>query len=160
MRCPFCSSFNGQVIDSRPVENSSAVRRRRECLDCNKRYTTFERPEELSIVVVKNDQRREPYDRNKLREGISLACQKRPISAEVIDRIVSETENEILSEYIMEIPANVIGEKILEKLYDIDSVAYIRFASVYRKFADIDAFMAEIKKLKKEYSKKEKSTNK
>ncbi|MDR0485170.1 MAG: transcriptional regulator NrdR [Elusimicrobiota bacterium] len=149
MRCPFCSSFNGQVVDSRHVENSSAIRRRRLCLDCKKRWTTFERPEELSIMVIKSNNRREPYNRAKLREGIIRACQKRPVSAEIIDKLVLETENEIFSEYIMEIPSQIIGEKVLGKLYAIDAVAYIRFASVYRKFDDIDDFIDEIQKFKK-----------
>jgi transcriptional repressor NrdR len=158
MKCPFCSSFNGQVLDSRPVENSSAVRRRRQCLDCKKRYTTFERPEEFSIMVVKSDQRREPYDRQKMLAGISLACRKRKISAETIDKITSEVENELFSEYVLEIPSYIIGDKILDKLYDIDPVAYLRFACVYRKFSDIDAFMKEIKELKSERKKKDKHT--
>ncbi|MDR3048722.1 MAG: transcriptional regulator NrdR [Elusimicrobiota bacterium] len=154
MKCPFCSSFNGQVLDSRPVDNSSAVKRRRECLDCKKRYTTFERLEEFSMLVVKNAQNREPYNRKKMLEGISLACRKRPISAETIDAVASEVENEIFSEYVLEIPSRIIGDKILERLYDIDPVAYIRFASVYRNFSDIDAFMSEIKKLKKAHKTK------
>lgn len=160
MKCPFCGSFQDQVLDSRPVEHTSAVRRRRECLECKKRYTTFERPEDVSLMVVKSDQSREPFDRKKIWSGIDRACRKRPISVETIDKTVSEIENELMGEYIMEIPSNIIGEKILDKLWSLDLVAYIRFASVYRKFGDIDTFMAELKKLKKEHIKREKKQEK
>ncbi|MCL2334722.1 MAG: transcriptional regulator NrdR [Endomicrobia bacterium] len=155
MKCPFCGSFQDQVLDSRPVEHSSAVRRRRECGECKKRYTTFERPEEVSLMVVKSNQSREPFDRQKVKAGIERACRKRPVAAETIDKIVSEVENELTSEYVMEIPSSTIGQKILEKLWDIDLVAYIRFASVYRQFGDIDTFMDELKKLKKEHQKRQ-----
>ena len=157
MKCPFCSSTRAQVIDSRPVEHTSAVRRRRECCDCKKRYNTVEKPEELSLMVVKSDNRREPFDKKKIWQGIDRACRKRPISAETIDRIVTEIENEITAEYIMEVSSSRIGEKILDKLWDVDLVAYIRFASVYRKFADIDDFMKELQKLKKEHAKRQKN---
>lgn len=149
MKCPFCGSFNDQVLDSRPVEQTSAVRRRRECMECKKRYTTFERLEDFSIMVVKSDQKREPFDVKKLRRGVERALEKRPVAVETIDAIVNEVESELTKEYVMEIPANIIGDKVLAKLWDIDLVAYIRFASVYRKFADIDTFIAELKKLKK-----------
>ncbi|MDR2192654.1 MAG: transcriptional regulator NrdR [Endomicrobium sp.] len=154
MKCPFCGSLKDQVIDSRPIEHTSAVKRRRECSECKKRYTTFERPEEISLMVVKSDNRREPFDRKKIWSGIDRACRKRPIAAETIDKMVNEIENELMGEYVMEIPSSLIGEKILEKLWGIDLVAYIRFASVYRKFADIDTFMQELKKLKKEHAKR------
>jgi transcriptional repressor NrdR len=156
MKCPFCGSFQDQVLDSRPIEHSPAVRRRRECLECKKRYTTFERPEEISLAVVKTDQSREPFDRKKVWAGIDRACRKRPVAVETIDKIVNEIENELSAEYVMEIPTNIIGQKILDKLWDIDLVAYIRFASVYRKFGDIDTFMEELKKLKKEHLKRQK----
>ena len=155
MRCPFCGSFDDQVLDSRPLDHSSTIRRRRACLDCNKRFTTYERLEETAMMVVKSDNRREPFSRKKLWEGIMRGCQKRPVSSEVIDRIVSEVEEE-LQEYVMEVPSRVIGEKVLEKLWDVDLVAYIRFASVYRQFADIDTFMEELKKLKKEHTRRQK----
>ena len=154
MKCPFCGSFNDQVLDSRPVEQTSAVRRRRECMECKKMYTTFERLEDFSIMVVKSDQKREPFDVKKLRRGVERALEKRPVAVETIDAIVNEVESELTKEYVMEIPSNVIGDKILAKLWDIDLVAYIRFASVYRKFADIDTFIAELKKLKKEQKKR------
>ena len=156
MKCPFCGSLNDQVLDSRPVEHTSAVRRRRECIECKKRYTTFERPEEAVLMVVKNDNSREPFDRQKIWGGIDRACRKRPVSAETVDKMVADIENEIAAEYIMEVPSYIIGEKILDKLWDIDLIAYVRFASVYRKFSDIDTFMAELKKLKKEHSKRQK----
>ena len=148
MKCPFCGSFDDQVLDSRPIEHTSAIKRRRKCNKCGKRYTTYERPEEISLMVIKSDSRREHFDRKKLWEGIARACEKRPVSSETIDKIVSEVENEI-SDYLMEVQSSVIGEKVLKKLWDIDAVAYVRFASVYRKFADIDHFMQELKKLKK-----------
>lgn len=154
MKCPYCGSFNDQVLDSRPVEHTSAVRRRRECMECKKRYTTFERLEDFSIMVVKSDQKREPFDVQKLRRGVERALEKRPVAVETIDAIVNEVESELTKEYVMEIPSNVIGDKVLAKLWDIDLVAYIRFASVYRKFADIDTFIAELKKLKKEQKKR------
>ncbi|MDR3306936.1 MAG: transcriptional regulator NrdR [Endomicrobium sp.] len=154
MKCPFCGSFRDQVLDSRPVEHTSAVRRRRGCSNCKKRYTTFERPEEVTIMVVKSDGRREPFDRKKIWTGIDRACKKRSISVETIEKIVSEIENDIMGEYVMELPSSTIGDKILEKIWDVDLVAYVRFASVYRKFGDIDTFMQELKKLKKEHMKR------
>jgi transcriptional repressor NrdR len=154
MKCPFCGNIHDQVLDSRPVEHTSAVRRRRECLNCKKRYTTFERPEEITIMVVKSNGRREPFDRKKIWTGIDRACKKRPISVETIDKMVNEVENDIMGEYVMEISSSTIGNKILEKLWDVDLVAYVRFASVYRKFSDLDAFMQELKKMKKEHMKR------
>lgn len=155
MKCPFCGSFDGQVLDSRPIEHTSAIRRRRQCNQCKKRYTTYERPEEVTLMVVKSDSRREPFDRKKLWNAVSRACVKRPVSVETIEKVVSEVETEI-SDYIMEVPSAVIGQKILQKLLDIDIVAYVRFASVYNNFADISDFMTELKKLKKELDKKTK----
>ncbi|HBU69086.1 MAG TPA: transcriptional regulator NrdR [Elusimicrobia bacterium] len=148
MRCPFCNSFEDQVIDSRPMDQASVIRRRRECLECHKRYTTYERLEEMSLMVVKSDQRREPFNRQKVREGIIRACEKRPISSDAVEKIVNEVEYE-LQDYVMEVPSRIIGEKVLKKLWDLDLIAYIRFASVYQQFDDIDRFMDELKKLKK-----------
>ena len=152
MKCPFCGSFDGQVLDSRPIEHTSAIRRRRQCNQCKKRYTTYEKPEDITLMVIKSDSRREPFDRKKLWAAISRACVKRPVSTETIEKMVSEVETEI-SDYIMEVPSSVIGQKTLQKLLDIDTVAYIRFASVYNKFADMNDFMTELKKLKKEHDK-------
>jgi transcriptional repressor NrdR len=154
MKCPFCGSVHDQVLDSRPADHTSAVRRRRECSNCKKRYTTFERPEEVTIMVVKSDGRREPFDRKKIWMGISRSCKKRSISVETIDKIVNEVESDITGEYVMEIPSNTIGDKILKKLWNIDLVAYVRFASVYKKFGDIDVFIQELKKMKKEHMKR------
>lgn len=153
MKCPFCGSFDGQVLDSRPIEHTSSIRRRRQCNQCKKRYTTYERPEEVTLMVVKSDSRREPFDRKKLWNAVSRACVKRPVSTETIEKVVSEVETEI-RDYIMEVPSTVIGQKILKKLLDIDIVAYIRFVSVYNNFADLNDFMTELKKIKKEQDKK------
>ena len=147
MRCTFCSSEDDMVIDSRPIEAADVVRRRRMCKGCAKRFTTYERLEEMPLMVVKSDDRREPFDRDKLRRGVLRACEKRPISIDTIDQIVDCVEYE-LKDYVMEIPSREIGEKVLKKLHGIDQVAYIRFASVYRNFSDVDSFLAEIKKLK------------
>ncbi|MBN1823368.1 MAG: transcriptional repressor NrdR [Endomicrobiales bacterium] len=152
MKCPFCGSFKDQVIDSRPLDHSSTIRRRRECIDCKKRFTTYERLEESALMVVKSDDRREPFDRQKLYKGLMTACEKRPISSDALEKIVSEVEYE-LQEYVMEVPSRIIGDKVLEKLWEIDLVAYIRFASVYKQFGDIDTFMDELKKMKKEHVK-------
>ncbi|MBA7518312.1 Transcriptional repressor NrdR [subsurface metagenome] len=124
------------------------VRRRRECLACKKRFTTFERIESMPLMVIKKDKRLEVFDRNKLQEGILRACQKRPISLDIVEKIVSEIEEE-LQDYIMEVPSKVIGETVLKKLRKLDEVAYVRFASVYRQFNDIDTFLKELKKLKR-----------
>ncbi len=152
MKCPFCGSFEGQVLDSRPIEHTSAIRRRRQCNQCKKRYTTYEKPEEVIMMVIKSDGRREPFDRKKLWKAVARACVKRPVSTETMEKIVSEIESEV-SDYIMEVSSSVIGQKTLQKLLDIDTVAYIRFASVYNKFADINDFMDELKKIKKEHDK-------
>jgi len=148
LKCPFCGNSDGRVIDSRPVEGSSVVRRRRECLACKKRFTTFERIESMPLMVIKKDKRLEVFDRDKLQEGILRACQKRPISLDIVEKIVSEIEEE-LQDYIMEVPSKVIGEVVLKKLRKLDEVAYVRFASVYRQFNDIDTFLKELKKLKR-----------
>lgn len=156
MKCPFCGGDNDQVIDTRPNDGSSLIRRRRECGECKKRFTTYERVEETPLMVVKSDNRREPFNAKKLQAGIALACQKRPISTDAVEKIVAEVEHE-LQDYLMEVPSKVIGEKVLKKLWDVDLVAYIRFASVYRQFADIDTFMEELKKLKREQARQQRS---
>jgi transcriptional repressor NrdR len=148
MRCPFCGSFDDQVIDSRPLDQSASIRRRRECGSCRRRFTTYERLEDLPLVVIKSDQRREPFDPQKVRRGVIVACKKRPVPTDTIDRIIGEIEYE-LQEYMTEVPSKIIGEKVLEKLKDIDLVAYIRFASVYKKFDSINKFIKELQKLKK-----------
>src|SRR3989344_2023123 len=147
MRCPFCASPDDQVIDSRPIDRADVIRRRRACKSCGKRFTTFERLEEMPLMIVKSDNRREPFLRDKLRRGILHACEKRPISIDTIDQLVDAVEYE-LKDYVMEVPSREIGEKVLKKLHALDQVAYIRFASVYRNFSDINSFLSEIKKLK------------
>jgi len=149
MKCPFCGHQEDRVLDSRPLEAASIIRRRRECQSCHKRFTTYERLEEVPLMVIKSDDRREPFNREKLREGILRACEKRPIGPDVIERIVAEIEYE-LQDYVMQVPSRVIGEKVMKKLKDLDPVAYIRFASVYRAFQDLDAFHSELEKIKKD----------
>lgn len=147
MNCPFCKHLEDRVIDSRPLDKSPVIRRRRECLSCRRRYTTYERLEDMPLMVIKQDGSRKPFDRSKLRRGILRACEKRPIPGEVIERVVSDIDIK-LQEYLMEVPSYKIGEIVLEHLLDLDPVAYVRFASVYRRFDSIDVFLKELKKLK------------
>lgn len=149
MKCPFCGHQEDRVLDSRPLEAASIIRRRRECQACHKRFTTYERLEEVPLMVIKSDDRREPFNREKMREGVLRACEKRPVGPDAIERILSEIEYE-LQDYVMQVPSRVIGEKVLKKLKELDPVAYIRFASVYRQFQGVDAFMDELEKIKKE----------
>ncbi len=146
MKCPYCNKESTKVIDSRPAEGNS-IRRRRQCENCGKRYTTYERIENVSIIVIKKDMTREPYDRTKLEAGIIRSCHKRPISMEQITNLINDIENEIFAKDIKEISSVQIGEIVLHKLKDFDAVAYVRFASVYREFQDVNTFMDEIKKL-------------
>ncbi len=147
MKCPYCGKEEDKVIDSRSVQDGKAVRRRRECLSCSKRFTTYEYVENVSLMIVKNDGRREPFDRLKLKTGIELACKKRPVGSKKIEAIVDEIEEKLLALSKGEIEAPVIGEMVMEKLREIDEVAYVRFASVYRKFQDKEQFLQELKKL-------------
>ncbi|MCI0404600.1 MAG: transcriptional regulator NrdR [candidate division Zixibacteria bacterium] len=147
MKCPYCGKEEDKVIDSRSVQEGKAVRRRRQCLSCGKRFTTYEYVENVSLMIVKNDGRREPFDRQKLRTGIELACKKRPVGSKRIDAMVDEIEEKLLSMSKGEIESSVIGEIVMEKLREIDEVAYVRFASVYRKFQDKGQFLDELKKL-------------
>ncbi len=148
MKCPYCGHEEDRVLDSRPLEAASIIRRRRECQACQKRFTTYERLESVPLMVIKSKDRREPFDRQKLREGLARACEKRPIGPDTIERLVSEIEYE-LQDYVMQVPSRVIGEKVLKKLMELDAVAYVRFASVYRQFQDVDAFLKELEKFKK-----------
>ena len=148
MRCPFCEKEDTKVIDSRLLEDNS-IRRRRLCEACNKRFTTYERLEQPEIIVVKKNDTVEPYDKNKIKKGIVSACTKRPISVEDIDRIVNEVEQEIFADNEKKIKSVDIGEIILQKLKTVDEVAYIRFASVYRNFKEVDNFGEEVKNIKK-----------
>jgi transcriptional repressor NrdR len=140
MKCPFCNKDEDHVLDSRVVHDGLAVRRRRECSACKKRFTTYEYVERIPLMIVKNDGQRESFDREKLISGIALACTKRPVSRATIEKIVSEIENEIADEYKLEIESKELGERVLAKLIDLDQVAYVRFASVYRRFQNINEF--------------------
>lgn len=147
MKCPACSHEEDKVVDSRPSADGSAVRRRRECLKCHERFTTYEYIEQGTLTVIKSNERREPYDRYKLLYGIKLACNKRPISPNEIESIVDEIENNIKGKFKTEVNSKEIGEMVMEKLRGIDEISYVRFASVYRKFKDKAEFLEEMKKL-------------
>lgn len=147
MKCPYCGARDTKVIDSRPANDNSAIRRRRECETCNKRFTTYEKVETIPLIVIKKDNNREPYDRTKIESGILKSCHKRPISAKQISDTIDAIETEIFSREEREIPASVIGEIVMDKLQALDAVAYVRFASVYREFKDINTFLQEIKKI-------------
>ena len=147
MKCPFCSSDNTRVIDSRPAEDNSSIRRRRLCDSCGKRFTTYEKVETIPLIVIKKDNNREQFDRSKIEAGILRACHKRPISANQINMLVDEIETEVFNREEKEISSAVIGEIVMDKLKDIEAVAYVRFASVYREFKDVGTFMEELKKI-------------
>ena len=149
MKCPFCGYENTRVIDSRPAEDNNSIRRRRVCDECDKRFTTYEKIETIPLIVIKKDNNRETYDRAKIEAGILRACHKRPVSASRISQIVDEVETAIFSYEDKEIPSSIIGELIMAKLKDLDAVAYVRFASVYREFKDVNTFMDELKKVLK-----------
>ena len=150
MKCPFCASQKNKVIDSRLNRERESIRRRRECIDCGRRFTTYEKVEGLSIHVVKKDGSREHFDRNKIIAGMIKACEKRPISINAIEDFVSEIERELNERGEREIESREIGERVIKKLYEIDEVAYVRFASVYRQFKDVNQFMDELKELLRE----------
>jgi transcriptional repressor NrdR len=145
MRCPYCSSIENKVVDSRMGKEGDSIRRRRECLQCEGRFTTYERVEEILPSVIKKDGRREPYDRMKILNGLKKACEKRPISMDVLEKTVDEIEKALQEKGLKEIPSTVIGEEVMERLHKLDEVAYVRFASVYRSFKDINEFMCELK---------------
>ncbi|PLX35276.1 MAG: transcriptional regulator NrdR [Clostridiales bacterium] len=147
MNCPFCSNSETKVIDSRPTDEGNSIRRRRECLECKRRFTTYEKIEEIPLVVVKKDMSRETFNRDKIRNGIIKACEKRPVSLQTIEHIVEELEKELQSSLEKEIESVHIGELVMQYLKDTDEVAYVRFASVYRQFKDINTFMDELKKI-------------
>ena len=141
MKCPFCSHENTRVIDSRPAEDNNSIRRRRVCDECGKRFTTYEKIETIPLIIIKKDNNREAYDRAKIEAGVLRACHKRPVSAQQITTLVDEVENEIFNREEREIPSGTIGELVMNKLKDLDAVAYVRFASVYREFKDVNTFM-------------------
>ena len=147
MKCPYCSATDTRVIDSRPAEDGSSIRRRRCCDECGKRFTTYEKVETIPLIVIKKDNNREQYDRSKIESGILSACYKRPIPAADIQKTIEKIEAEIFSREEKEIPTSVIGEIVMEKLKELDEVAYVRFASIYREFKDVNTFMSEIKKI-------------
>ncbi len=149
MICPYCSHEETKVMDKRETGEGDVTRRRRECLKCSKRFTTYERVEMIDLIVVKKDGKREPYDRNKLKTGITKACEKRPIRTEIVEDTVNQIEAKLRTMKDVEIRSNVIGEQVMKKLKRMDKVAYIRFASVYRDFADIESFEKELEKLSK-----------
>ena len=145
MKCPFCSHENTRVIDSRPAEDNNSIRRRSVCDECGKRFTTYEKIETIPLIIIKKDNNREAYDRAKIEAGVLRACHKRPVSAQQITTLVDEVENEIFNREEREIPSGTIGELVMNKLKDLDAVAYVRFASVYREFKDVNTFMDELK---------------
>ena len=146
MKCPYCGEENTKVIDSRPAEENNSIRRRRQCEVCGKRFTTYEKVETIPLIVIKKDDNREPYDRSKIERGIVRSCHKRPVSYDQIVSTVEEIEAEIFNKEEKEISSNEIGEIVMDKIKELDQVAYVRFASVYREFKDVNTFMDELKK--------------
>ena len=147
MRCPYCGFRESKVVDSRPADEGSSIRRRRECLSCEKRFTTYETVESLPMVVIKKDGSRQSFDRNKILRGMIRACEKRPVSLGALETIADEIEQDLQNSMEREIRTEVIGEQVMTRLKKVDEVAYVRFASVYRQFKDIDTFMTELNKL-------------
>ena len=155
MKCPFCGEIDNKVIDSRLGKDASVIRRRRECLPCTRRFTTYEHIEEIPIMIIKKDGRREVFSRDKVRSGLKKACQKRDISMNVIEEFVDELERDLRETGEKEIPSSVLGEKVMIKLHELDDVAYVRFASVYREFKDVNDFVSELKSLLSNHEKPE-----
>ena len=149
MKCPFCNQDNTRVVDSRPVEDTNSIRRRRLCDVCGRRFTTYEKVESIPLTVIKKDQNREQYDRSKIEAGVLRACYKRPIPVQKINDLIDEVETEIFNREEREIESKVIGEIVMDRLKDLEAVAYVRFASVYREFKDVNTFMDELKKFLK-----------
>ena len=147
MKCPYCEYFESKVVDSRPTDEGQAIRRRRECIKCNKRFTTYEKIEEIPIIVVKKDGNRQAFDRNKVLNGIIKSCEKRPVTMNEIETIVVDIEKILSNSLEKEVTSVEIGEHIMNKLKDVDEVSYVRFASVYRQFKDVNSFMEELKKI-------------
>ncbi|WP_093311455.1 transcriptional regulator NrdR [Tindallia californiensis] len=150
MNCPFCGKFDSKVIDSRPTDEGQAIRRRRECNECQKRFTTYEKVEEIPLIVIKKSGNREPFNRNKLMKGVIRACEKRPVPLKSIEYIVEEIEKQLQNDMIKEVHTDKIGNMVMDRLKDLDEVAYVRFASVYREFKDLNTFMEELTKILKE----------
>ena len=150
MKCPFCFTLDSKVVDSRPTDEGSVTRRRRECISCSKRFTTYEKIENLPILVVKKDGRREAFDSNKIMSGLLRACEKRPLSIHRLEATVEDIEKQVYNSLEREISSQAFGEMVMDKLRELDEVAYVRFASVYRQFKDINTFMDELNKLLKD----------
>lgn len=147
MKCPYCNEVNTKVIDSRPADDYGSIRRRRACDECGKRFTTYEKVETIPLIVIKKDNNREQFDRSKIEAGVLRACHKRPISAKQINDLVDSVEAELFNMEVKELESKVIGELVMDRLKDLEAVAYVRFASVYREFKDVNTFMDEIKKM-------------
>lgn len=146
MKCPYCGNPDTRVVDSRPVDDNASIRRRRVCDDCGKRFTSYERVETVPLVVIKKDKTREIFDRSKIESGVIRACHKRPVTAHEIRELVDSVEGEVISRGERELPSSLIGEMVMNRIKNLDPVAYVRFASVYREFKDVETFMAELKK--------------
>ena len=149
MKCPYCGKDNTRVVDSRPADDGASIRRRRECDSCGRRYTTYEKVETIPLIVIKKDNNREAYDRSKIERGLLRACHKRPVPVDQINRLLDEVESCIFEQEEREIRSSRIGEMVMERLMKLDSVAYVRFASVYREFKDVNTFLEELKKMLK-----------
>lgn len=147
MKCPFCGDDNTRVIDSRPADDNNSIRRRRECDECGRRFTTYEKVETIPLIIIKKDKNREPYDRAKIESGVLQSCHKRPVSVDQIEKCVDDIETKIFNLELKEVESSVIGEIVMDVLKTVDQVAYVRFASVYREFKDVNTFMDELKKL-------------
>ena len=147
MKCPYCGNIDTRVIDSRPADDGTTIRRRRSCDACNKRFTTYEKVETIPLIVIKKDKNRETYDRSKIESGVIKSCHKRPVSAEAVTKCIDDIENTIFNMEVREIESTTIGEIVMDKIKDLDQVAYVRFASVYREFKDVNTFMDELGKL-------------
>ncbi len=147
MKCPFCGEDNTRVIDSRPADDNASIRRRRECDECGRRFTTYEKVETIPLIVIKKDKNREPYNRGKIESGVLKSCHKRPVSVDQIEKCVDRIETKVFNMEEREVESTVIGEIVMDELMRLDQVAYVRFASVYREFKDVNTFMHEIKKL-------------
>lgn len=147
MKCPYCGYVEDKVIDSRPTDENSAIRRRRECSKCQRRFTTYEKVESIPLIVIKKDKTRQLFDREKLLNGLLRACEKRPVSIEDLENLVNDIESQICNSFKREVTSQEIGAMVMEKLKDLDEVAYVRFASVYRQFKDVNTFMDELRKL-------------
>jgi transcriptional repressor NrdR len=152
MKCPYCSYLEDRVVDSRPTDDGATIRRRRECAKCLKRFTTYEKVEISPLIVTKKDERRQVFDRQKIRNGLVRACEKRPVSVDMMEKLIDELESQLSNTLEREVTSKKIGELLMEKLKKLDKVAYVRFASVYREFADVSTFMEEIQKIQTEES--------